>query len=1470
MRALRRHLPSLVGDRSRSAPILTRLLPFLAIMALLVALVSAAHAQEATTDTSSDPSGLDDPPVALQQNSIGTLVSNLGQLDALEATIIEDSQQAQSFVAGPGSGGLGYRFQGIRVAARSSVLGGDVFVPEVSASLHRDANGLPGSRLHTLTVPGDFASTGEFAEYTLAAPSGTVIPGGSRYWVVFEALRETLYLGTTSSSAEDQVPPPVDGWSINNDRYLRSSSVEWRTVERVIEIAVLGEPQNTPEKLGGNESFDSESRGGIGSWEVGGLPSGGYWGSATSFTPGGDAGWYALSSITFGVSTISGGLFRVAIHGDDSDGPAAGALYVAYVEVPSGSIRDLDLTATFPDNATLEPGRKYWGVFDEVTGAGFYSLHLAANGNEDAGFASWMIGDTRHRINYLTATGFTWTEASDGPVQMSFYGYAAERVLVGAHGLRDTAADGPFLRFGTEEITATLISLPKDRTFDHCEPAFVAGDDTERSKRLCNLHPSNYYDHEWAGGRRFTTGPHPTGYTITGLGVDIDVRNTLKGPVDPRAAIYAVDVFSTREGSGDPSPPLASYQASSVDASPDRFAALTGSQRFQVGPDSAYVAYFSNVGAGYYETPNAGPKQDPGAAEGWALGSFPYGNRFVHPWGYGDDWNFGAGDVKRIPLNVHGWPNPLPNPAPPTPAAPLIINLGKTQLGNAIVSTTSLGRRAVAQPFRTGDDETGYVLRGVQIELGDFTTIFAGGLRAAIHADERGLPGASLHQLALQINPRPGLLTFHASASITLSASTTYWLVIDAAESATESNAVQVFLTQDTGVNIAARNWSLAGPARATMSDGSWEPTPNDTRLKMAILGEPTPCDDPHSADTSTSGSLVVDGSVEGRLCSHADVDWFRVELEVGVDYQFDASAVGLNGPVAPGTPTKLYLLKVYTDIGREVYSSQIPGSGFPAVYNSVDRVNSLPLRAEKTGVHYVSIQTWTAYREGLYVGYNLSAQSDDYPASTSTTAEVAAGDSLQNYVMRTERNYSSSSTSDVDWIRLTGLQQDDEYRLVYDVQIHGCYQHQGIIRAVYQSDGVTAVNTRAETSRRPNTCPDSPALVFTAPDAGDYYVAVTARGRGSVPFQGDHFTLTLTGGPLTSRSLQANSPATGWPGIDGTVRAGETLTATTDGIEDEDGLTGAVFSYQWIRNDLATFTDADIEEATGSTYTMTDDDEGKAIKVRVSFTDDAGNEESLTGNAMIAAPPLIIPDEETPPGTHEAEDAQETAETQLTAAVHDAPESHNGSEKFTFELSFSEEPATGFSYKTMRDHAFTVTAGTVAGARRLNPPGNIRWEISVTPDSNADVTVELPATTDCDAQGAICTEDGTMLSSPLKFTVKGPPLTASFESVPTSHNGSDNFKFRIAFSEELETGFSYKTLRDDHVFTVEGGTVAGARRLVGGSNIGWEITVDPDSNADVTVELPVTEDCDAQGAICTDDGRMLSNRLELTVSGPG
>ena len=92
-----------------------------------------------------------------------------------------------------------------------------------------------------------------------------------------------------------------------------------------------------------------------------------------------------------------------------------------------------------------------------------------------------------------------------------------------------------------------------------------------------------------------------------------------------------------------------------------------------------------------------------------------------------------------------------------------------------------------------------------------------------------------------------------------------------------------------------------------------------------------------------------------------------------------------------------------------------------------------------------------------------------------------------------------------------------------------------------------------------------------------------------------------------------ANRPATGAPAITGTARVGETLTADTAGISDEDGLANATFSYQWRA------ADADISGATGSSYTLAGEDEGKAVEVRVSFTDDAGHGETLTSSATAA-----------------------------------------------------------------------------------------------------------------------------------------------------------------------------------------------------------------------------------------------------------
>ena len=106
---------------------------------------------------------------------------------------------------------------------------------------------------------------------------------------------------------------------------------------------------------------------------------------------------------------------------------------------------------------------------------------------------------------------------------------------------------------------------------------------------------------------------------------------------------------------------------------------------------------------------------------------------------------------------------------------------------------------------------------------------------------------------------------------------------------------------------------------------------------------------------------------------------------------------------------------------------------------------------------------------------------------------------------------------------------------------------------------------------------------------------------------------------PGTGEAQQtpANSPATGVPTISGTAQVGETLTASTSGIQDGDGRTGAVFSYQWLADGAV------IAGANSSTFTLISDDEGRTIRVRVTFTDDEGHEESLTSDPTAAAAPL-------------------------------------------------------------------------------------------------------------------------------------------------------------------------------------------------------------------------------------------------------
>ena len=99
----------------------------------------------------------------------------------------------------------------------------------------------------------------------------------------------------------------------------------------------------------------------------------------------------------------------------------------------------------------------------------------------------------------------------------------------------------------------------------------------------------------------------------------------------------------------------------------------------------------------------------------------------------------------------------------------------------------------------------------------------------------------------------------------------------------------------------------------------------------------------------------------------------------------------------------------------------------------------------------------------------------------------------------------------------------------------------------------------------------------------------------------------------MTINVTAVNDLPSGKPTITGTATVGQDLTASTSGISDVDGLSGVTYSYQWVRVDGS---DSDISGATSSTYTLQTADNGKKVKVKVSFTDQGSTAETVTSDA--------------------------------------------------------------------------------------------------------------------------------------------------------------------------------------------------------------------------------------------------------------
>ncbi len=152
-----------------------------------------------------------------------------------------------------------------------------------------------------------------------------------------------------------------------------------------------------------------------------------------------------------------------------------------------------------------------------------------------------------------------------------------------------------------------------------------------------------------------------------------------------------------------------------------------------------------------------------------------------------------------------------------------------------------------------------------------------------------------------------------------------------------------------------------------------------------------------------------------------------------------------------------------------------------------------------------------------------------------------------------------------------------------------------------------TQVSTLSVPALGPKHHPVLMSNPLTAPSTvGTYYY------YGCVDAVTDETNTTNNCSQYVTVSVE-NTPATGAPTISGTAQVGQTLTASTTGVSDHDGLTNVTYSYQWLADDT------EIDGATSSTYTVQSTDNGKVIKVQGTFTDDGGSDETVTSEGTSA-----------------------------------------------------------------------------------------------------------------------------------------------------------------------------------------------------------------------------------------------------------
>ena len=380
--------------------------------------------------------------------------------------------------------------------------------------------------------------------------------------------------------------------------------------------------------------------------------------------------------------------------------------------------------------------------------------------------------------------------------------------------------------------------------------------------------------------------------------------------------------------------------------------------------------------------------------------------------------------------------------------------------------------------------------------------------------------------------------------------------------------------------------------------------------------------------------------------------------------------------------------------------------------------------------------------------------------------------------------------------------------------------------------------------------------------------------------------SLRTTGGTSIVSATGGSNPALGHSEFvlrddrwNAEATSDDPLTATFESVpSSHDGETGfslqVQFSeaiatgYEAIRDDAFTITNGEVTNASRVN--------GQSDLWKLDIEPDSDTDVTLSVAAdreCTESGALCTGDERSLSNALEATIAGPQETTALTAAFRNVPASHDGANE-AFDVRILFDTRLSGSWTAIRD-AISVTNATHTSTRRVDGRSDL-WKIGINPTSTGDVTVTLAASPTCGETGAMCDADNRRFESAVSTTIPyaTAALTAAFEGMPSTHNGSTAFTFKVRFSEGL-TSYSYATLRDHSVRVTQGGTTTGAtsaRRMVSGKNDYWEVTATPNGSGDISIALGPTTDCEGTGAMCAgtaDNRRPLSSALRATIAGP-